>query len=526
MEVRHADVIVIGSGIAGLMVAELLSLNKNVMIITKSKFEHSNSIIAQGGIAAAVSQDDHWQDHLLDTIVAGSYHNHYRLTKLLVQKGPLMIEKLTELGVRFDREEDGNFSLGQEGAHGKRRILHSGGDATGLEIVTRLIERIKNKVTIFENEMAYELLMDNGECIGVSTLNKSGRISLNIAPYTILATGGAGQLYEVTSNCEQVTGDGMALAYRVGARLVDLEFIQFHPTMLVKNNSGIGLVSEAVRGEGARLVTANGNYLMEGKHPLKDLAPRDVVAREIYHSINQGEQIFLDISQIKNFNQRFPTIASLCEKGGIEWQKGLIPVAPGAHFCMGGIETNQFGQTSIEGLYAVGEVARTGVHGANRLASNSLLEGLVFAHEVAQFIGQSHRFFDLKDINIKYEEKNLSKQLPAKKEIQKIMTKLVGIVRTKAGLEEAIDWFDQYKSLLENHSTYMLSKEEKTICNMLTVGRLIATSALIRTESRGGHFREDFPIEQDGWRTKKICCSIHQQQPYVVEEEGKVALGR
>ncbi|WP_078552650.1 L-aspartate oxidase [Bacillus alkalicellulosilyticus] len=509
-----ADVIIIGSGLAGLMAAEILSTHKNVIIITKSNVECSNSSMAQGGIAAAIDKEDSWSDHFFDTIVAGSFHNNEAVTKLLVQKGPEMIEKLIELGVNFDRDNDGNYSLGKEGAHQRRRILHAGGDATGKELVTKLIERVKKHTTIIEHETAIDLLVSNTGCYGVITHTQNEQEKIYLAPHTILATGGAGQLYEVTSNCEQVTGDGMALAYRAGALLADMEFIQFHPTMLVKDGKAYGLVSEAVRGEGARLLTEQGTYLMDGKHEQMDLAPRDVVARAIFEQLSLGKPLFLDISSIPDFQSRFPSVTELCIKAGLEIEDGRIPVAPGAHFMMGGVVTDEQGQTTVPGLYAIGEVARTGVHGANRLASNSLLEGIVFASELASFILSANRLkAPLVVLSNRDELKARDFELPNVYEIQGLMSQFVGIVRNKQGLETALQWVKSYEKAIWNNQEYRLKIDEKTICNMLTVCYFIISAALERTESRGGHFRSDAPQLDSEWLQKSLYWSNRQTNP-------------
>lgn len=515
MKGNVADVIIIGSGIAGLMAAELLSFEKNVIIITKSELDNSNSYLAQGGIAAVSSNDDDWRDHFIDTLIAGAYHNNHEMTRLLVQKGPEMINKLIQLGVKFDRDENGSFILGKEGAHRKRRILHAGGDATGKELVTKLIKRVKEHVRVIEHEMALDLIIQDGQCLGVEAINKENELTRYYAPHTVLATGGAGQLYEVTSNSPVITGDGIAMAFRAGAKIVDMEFVQFHPTMLVKQGKGIGLVSEAVRGEGARLRRKNGNYLMDGIHEMKDLAPRDIVAREIHHALKRGEQLFLDISMIDQFNERFPTITSICSKGGIDFNKGIIPVSPGAHFLMGGVEANKRGETSIPGLYAIGEVARTGVHGANRLASNSLLEGVVFANELAQAILHSTGKGKT-SITVNLESRTpLLINLPTKMEIQQLMSKHVGIVRSEEGLFEALSWFKSYRKYFCKTKYIPASFEENEIVNMLLVGYLITYAAYIRKESRGGHYRSDYPFEQASWLKAVVCCSLNNEEPYV-----------
>ncbi|MGO4887424.1 L-aspartate oxidase [Anaerobacillus sp. MEB173] len=520
MNCRQADIIIIGSGLAGLMVAEMLSPHKNVIVITKSSMKHSNSMMAQGGIAAAVDRDDNWSDHFFDTVVAGGFHNVEEVTKKLVKKGPILIDKLIELGVPFDKNEHGDFALGQEGAHGRRRILHSGGDATGKALVECLLKRVLKKVSIIEYEMAIDLILDdNGNCIGVNTRNTEGISFCNYANHTILATGGVGQLYPITSNDESVNGDGMAMAYRSGAELTDLEFIQFHPTMLAKDGMAYGLVSEAVRGEGAKLITGTGQRLMDDVHELKELAPRDIVAREIHRALERNEQLFLDITSIQDFETHFPTITSLCKSSSVDLVKGLIPIAPGAHFIMGGVCTDQYGQTTVPRLYAVGEVAHTGVHGANRLASNSLLEAIVFANEVAQNI-MSKLDRPLFKKAIKVQKHRLNFELPTIEEIQHMMMTNVGIIRSQESLEKAVDWFSRYKDIVDHNHLLELKIEEKIICNMLTIGYLIATSALLRTESRGGHYRSDYPVTKpDQWYKKQIIRSLNRTEIKRADQE-------
>ncbi|RBW71611.1 L-aspartate oxidase [Bacillus taeanensis] len=504
MKVRQSDVLIIGSGIAGLMVAELLSSHKNVTIITKSKWKHSNSRLAQGGIAAAVTKEDHWLDHFFDTLAAGDEHNSEEMTRLLVKEGLEMVKHLIQIGVPFDRNESGELILAQEGAHRIRRILHAGGDATGHAIVSTLFERVSKHTTIIEEEMVVDLIVENECCQGAWTINSAGEKTFYSSPSVVLAAGGAGGLYPVTSNDASVTGDGFAIAYRAGAKLADLEFVQFHPTMLVCNGQAQGLISEAVRGEGAVLVTESGERLMIGVHEQEDLAPRDVVSRAIFHKIQEGEQVYLDIKDVSNFHERFPTISEMCKKNGIDLQKGLLPVMPGAHFNMGGVSTDQKGRTTLSNLYAVGEVAHTGVHGANRLASNSLLEGIVFAKQAANAIltnGNSRSsstvpsFAALK-----------SNHYPSKKEIQKVMEKYVGIIRTKQGLQPAVQWFESYLKRISARSIYEeVSIDDVTKLNMLTSGWLIASAALRRTESRGGHYRSDYPLkDQLRWHQQTI----------------------
>ncbi|CAH0133363.1 L-aspartate oxidase [Peribacillus sp. Bi96] len=495
-----AEIIVIGSGIAALKTALEASEHKHVILITKSNIRHSNSYLAQGGIAAAISDRDRVSLHKKDTLAAGQRYNKVKAVEKLVEEAPLVIAELIQSGMQFDHDDDGTLMLGMEGAHSERRILHSHGDATGKYIMEHLIACLKNStITVMENTTAVELIIGKDDsCIGVKTLDKAGELVIYHAEQTVLATGGCGSLYHFNSNSQTVSGDGIALAFKVGAKVRDMEFIQFHPTLLFINGKAEGLVSEAVRGDGAILVTERGRPIMEGVHSLKDLAPRHIVAQTIFSYLQRGEKVFLDISMIKDFKKRFPTVSSLCEKSGLDLQFGKIPVAPGNHFLMGGIEVNEWGQTSVPSLYAVGEVACTGVHGANRLASNSLLEGLVFGNSLGHLLAK----LPARSIP---EEKEQSKDschflsLPDFEALQEKLMNEAGIVRNEAGLARLKDFLETFnmEKLLQMEVTELSIKEIKII-NAMIVAWLIAESALTRTESRGGHFRSDYPCEDDG----------------------------
>jgi L-aspartate oxidase len=502
------EVIIVGSGIAALTTAYYLHEHKNVIIFTKRKKEESNSWLAQGGVAAAISAEDHWQCHFHDTIAAGCCHNDEKMVELLVREGPKRIREWIEARLRFDTKEDGSLHFGREGGHGKRRILHAGGDQSGRTIVSFLFEKLAGRVPIIEDEYVMELLVEQGRCIGIKTKNRSGQIAFHYASAVVLAAGGCAGIYAFSSNSKTVTGDGVALAYRAGAKIADMEFIQFHPTMLLADGKAVGLISEAVRGEGAVLVTEDGRKVMESVHPLRDLAPRDIVARAIYTEIQRGHRVYLDVSMIAHFRERFPTIAKLCQSYGIDIDKGRIPIVPGAHFLMGGIHVNDRGQTSIEGLYAVGEVACTGVHGANRLASNSLLEGMVFGERAAKAIQNetaSFTPFRQKGHHALADEKRDANGLPDISEIQTIMSTYVGIVRDEQGLQYAKKWFEQFPlSYFANSSLDHFSIHEIAIIHMLLTGWLVTTSALQRTESRGGHYRSDYPFERKQWERRRI----------------------
>jgi L-aspartate oxidase len=506
MEVKTADVVIIGAGIAGLVTALQLANDKKVIVIAKGELNECNSSLAQGGIAAVTTKEDNVTSHFIDTITAGDFHNEEELTKKLVALGKDAIQSLQKLGVSFDVTETGELSLCKEGAHSHPRILHAGGDATGREIMTKLRQEVKANITVIEHEMAMDLIISQDQCIGVWTKDKQENKKCYYAAVTVLASGGIGQLYEVTSNANGATGDGIAMAYRAGAQLADMEFVQFHPTMLIKDGKGKGLVSEAVRGEGATLVNQQHKEIMKDIHPLKDLAPRDVVAREIFFSKQRGDSVYLKINEVANFKARFPTITALCEDSKIDLSSGVLPVVPGAHFMMGGIKATEKGTTSIPRLYAVGEVACTGVHGANRLASNSLLEAVVFAKLASTAIRKEE------PLNIKKRDSSsivlTNFPLPNEQELREVMTNDVGIVRNEGSLLKAIRWFESY--VKPNHFSCVLDLpiEKMTILNMLTVGWLITTSALQREESRGAHYRSDFKEKDNiNWFKRQIVRS-------------------
>ncbi len=485
------DIVIIGSGIGALSVAGTLCKNgKKVTILTKGLKKLSNSSLAQGGISVALSEKDNYKMHYDDTMEAGCYHNNPEAVMTLVSKAPAIIKDFINAGMKFDTDEQGNLLFGKEGAHHISRIIHAGGDQTGLKVVEKLLSDLNENVTITENEMVLELRVKDNECGGVITRDADGNINRYEANYTILATGGIGQLYPCTSNDITITGDGLAMAYRAGCKLSNLEFVQFHPTMLSINGKAMGLVSEAVRGDGGILINQDGVKIMENEHPLKDLAPRDVVSRVVYDHFLKGESIYLDISSIHNFKERFPAVSENCESNGIDLSKNLIPVQPGAHFHMGGVTASPEGITSVKGLFAVGEVACTGVHGANRLASNSLLEGIVFGKLVADNILKTKRTAASFDDTL---SECLLKDLPTKKEIQDKMMEFIGIVRYKNRISEIIDWFKSYmpdnqEKPFGKINISKASNSEIEIYNMLTAGYLIAKAALNRSKSLGAHY--------------------------------------
>lgn len=484
------DIVIIGSGIGALSVAgQLCRAGRKVTVVTKGLEKSCNSSLAQGGISVALSKEDDYHLHFKDTMAAGCYENDEDAVMTLVSKAPDVIREFIDTGMEFDRDENGNLQFGREAAHSLNRVIHAGGDRTGLLVVEQLLRNINENVTIMRNEMALDLCVCDGVCNGVITRDLDGNLKRYKANYTILATGGIGQLYPSTSNDTTITGDGMAMAYRAGCVLKNLEFIQFHPTMLTIDGNAYGLVSEAVRGDGGILINEKGEKIMENAHPLKDLAPRDVVAREVYAHYLKGEKIYLDISAIHDFKERFPTVTEICESHGVNLAENLIPVGPGAHFHMGGVQATTNGITNIEGLYAVGEVACTGVHGANRLASNSLLEGIVFGKLLAEYILNNERIAP--DFEYVLSKHTVDK-LPTKAEIQRKMMDFVGIVRHKSQIGEIIEWFNDF--MPEGCDDFMPLDPEKTtneqleVYNMLTAGYLIAKAAIQRKDSIGAHF--------------------------------------
>ncbi|WP_235864001.1 L-aspartate oxidase [Sutcliffiella halmapala] len=514
MSQKHSDVIVVGSGLSALLTANYLSKHMNVMVFTKSNKYENNSFLAQGGVAGAIAVTDTWQQHFDDTLVAGCEHNDRLSVELLTKLGPALLQELIDSGMRFDQDRNGNLSLGMEGAHSERRILHAGGDQTGKQLMLWLHSQISKSVTILEQETVTSLLVDNSRCYGVNTLRINGERKEYHASHIIFATGGAGALYSYTSNNESVTGMALALAYRAGAILTDLEFMQFHPTMLRVGNQIAGLISEAVRGEGAFLINNEGTRIMSGIHPQGDLAPRDIVSRAIFHEMEQGRQVFLNIENVPQFKERFPSITKMCLDNGIFIDKKLLPVVPGAHFFMGGIQTDIHGETSIAGLYAVGEVACNGVHGANRLASNSLLEAIVFSRKLAEHLLTKrieNNVMPKKKLKEFFSHRKEMITLPTKVEIQSKMMKYAGIVRHEKGLRELIAWVGAYKCYWDelDEIEVWLSLEEIELVYMLQISYLIATSALTRVESRGAHYRSDFPCLNDEWRQKRI---YHQEK--------------
>lgn len=523
MKYSKYSAVVIGSGIAGLYSAlkleQQLNLPDGILLITKSELGESNSYYAQGGMVAVLksNKNDSVSSHVADTIKAGAGLSELNTIKFISENSDKVVKDLLTFGVEFDRDENGNFTLTKEAAHSVNRILHSGGDATGREMEIALCHTLQNhkNIKVYENSLAVDLLVENNTCDGVVIFHeKNSEYETVYCKTLILATGGLGQLYKYTTNPVGATGDGFALAYNVGAELQDMEFVQFHPTALAfddKKNHNRFLISEAVRGEGAKLCNKDRVQFMYKYDERKELAPRDIVARSIFQEMKATNttNVYLDTSDIPKDKliKRFPTIANKCLDNGIDITKDLIPVAPAAHYFMGGVKTNLKGETSIKGLYAIGEVSSTGLHGGNRLASNSLLECVVCAYEVAEFLRNSDLSFDIPKnekfdkIISKYEIPNVENKIDVqnlKSKLKDLMWNNVGIYRNEKSLNDAINGLNKLEKEFPKQDKY-LSKEEYEFKNMLISARLIIKSAIRRKESRGAHYRTDY------LETNEVC---------------------
>ena len=503
------DTIVVGSGLAGLTAAYHASKKGSVAIITKSQLDISNSYYAQGGIAAVTATEDSFESHIQDTLTAGRGLCDLDVVQILVTEGQQCVRELITLGMEFDKE-NGEFVLGLEGGHSHRRILHAGGDATGKGLTLFMLKRVQEQknIAVFEYTTVVELLTQNSTCIGVQALDfTTGQNLIFQSTSTIIATGGLSRIYDRSTNPHTATGDGIALAYHAGAKLSDIEFIQFHPSALYIPGEEAFLISEAVRGEGAWLFTPDGIRFMPPLHPLAELAPRDVVAHAIYNQmqIHQSDFVYLSLKHLNPevIKRRFSTIYHTLLKYNIDLTSDLLPIAPAAHYMVGGIQTDLHGETNIKGLFACGEVASTGVMGANRLASNSLLECLVFGKRAAEKANSMQRKpVDLPvitEIHVNQENENLF--LETKNHLASLMSKKAGIVRSAEKLQQALNELQEISRIIPDtiqEYNYLKIKQTIDICS------LICTSALIREESRGGHIREDFPGESNRFRAHLI----------------------
>ncbi|HKA17984.1 MAG TPA: L-aspartate oxidase [Blastocatellia bacterium] len=507
------DYIIIGSGIAGLFTALLASKHGSVLLLTKAALEESNTRYAQGGIAAAISSSDSPHIHFEDTIAAGAGLCDERAVEVLTSEAPGRIRDLLSLNVPFDRK-DGELALGLEGAHRVRRVLHAGGDATGFHIERTLCRALAEAgVEIVEGCFVTRILVEHGRAVGVATIQgqspeaPESRTTSYRGYRIVLASGGAGQLFSHTTNPAVATGDGLALAYRAGAELTDIEFYQFHPTALAIPGQPAFLLSEALRGEGAYLRNSEGVRFMRQIHPQAELAPRDVVSRAISAEMTRSgaTHVFLDLTHLSSemIKSRFPTIYSYCKNAGLDMTVDALPVAPAAHYLMGGVRTNLWGETNVPGLYACGEAACTGVHGANRLASNSLLEGLVFGARIVERTTSAtspYSSFNPNSIKIHDTEEfpsfEVATQRPSLEDLQALMWNQVGLVRDERGLGAARNTLSAWQASLQKPRT----PAEFELSNMILIGRLMAIAARKRCESRGGHFRSDFPVPDPNWQ--------------------------
>ena len=509
------DVLVIGAGIAGLRAALEVQPPLDVLVVTKDKVQQSNSAYAQGGIAGVLSPEDRFENHVEDTLTAGGGLCHRDVVEMVVREAPAQINELVRWGTHFD-EEEGHLALTREGGHSHRRIVHALGDATGHEVMRAMIAKAQEtpNVTIWDDTFTLDLLTHAGRCVG-AVVARPGQGKLLIwAKQTVLASGGTGMVYRETTNPPVATGDGMAAAYRAGAELRDMEFMQFHPTVLYVAGSGRFLISEAVRGEGAYLRDKHLHRFMVDVDPRAELAPRDIVAQAIVRCMERTRHpnVYLDLRHLDPglVRRRFPGIDRVCQSFGLDITTDLIPIRPGAHYMIGGVTVDLNGRTSVPGLWAAGEVTSSGLHGANRLASNSLVEGLVFgtlcgrgaaatAGEIAdrwtalplasRLEPQTGEELDVTDIT---------------NSLRSLMVRHMGVIRDKNGLEEAAGDVAFW-------CRYALSREFAAragweLQNMLTIARLMIHAARERAESRGVHFRSDFPRRDDEHWLRHIVC--------------------
>ncbi len=541
MKYSKYSVIIIGSGIAGLYAAlklsEIINLIDGILIITKSELSESNSRYAQGGIVGVLkdNKEDSIELHVKDTLKAGAGLCEFDTVKFISENSQSIIDDLINYGVDFDRNENNELKLTMEGAHSINRILHAGGDATGYNIEKVLVKKVKENpnIQVYEKTFACELLLNKDNiCRGVITYNEElNEYETIYAASTVLATGGAGQVYKYTTNPEVATGDGFALAYKANAIMQDMEFMQFHPTALkLPNCENMFLISEAVRGEGAKLVDLDGNTFMEKYDDRLELAPRDIVTRAIFNEMNKLKYncMYLNATMIdKNiFCQRFPNIYKMCSNNNIDISKDFIPIAPAAHYTMGGIKTTIEGQTSIKNLYAIGETSSTGLHGANRLASNSLLECAICASELANYLSfANHQTSNIIDETIidtikKYDFDSDSLDadydldpISLKHSLKNIMWEYVGILRDENNLHIALNKVKEIESIFNNkYKCPTINHYE--LRNLILVAKMIIISSIKRKESRGAHFRIDYPtplnIAKHNTINKKETLSYEQ----------------
>ncbi|HEY5201140.1 MAG TPA: L-aspartate oxidase [Acidothermaceae bacterium] len=530
--IARADIVVVGSGIAGLTTALKARRAGTVLLVTKTELDAGSTRWAQGGIAAALGPGDSPADHLTDTLVAGAGLCDEEAVRVLVTEGPDLVRELVELGTRFDRDNAGDLALTREGGHLRRRIAHRG-DATGAEIERALIAAVKatEGIEIIEHALVIDLLKTvDGRACGV-TLHVIGAgrrdgVGAALGRAVVLATGGLGQVFASTTNPPVATGDGVALALRAGADVTDMEFVQFHPTVLWLGPGAAGqqpLISEALRGEGAVLIDVLGRRFMVGQHPLAELAPRYVVAQAIVRQLREtgADHVLLDARGVPDLAERFPTITASCRANGIDPVTTPIPVVPGAHHASGGVRTDLFGRTNVPGLYACGEVACTGVHGANRLASNSLLEGLVFAARIADELARSlppagEPAIDKRDAGL----------LPSSAlvGVQAAMTAGAGVLRNADSLAAAAESLARIGAQADIGEVVEPCVEAWEATNLHTVANALVAGALLRVETRGCHWREDYPETSPAWRGHLVTSLLDGGVPETVFEAAPVVV--
>jgi L-aspartate oxidase len=516
------DVLIIGAGIAGLRAALEVPAGLNVVVVTKDSIQQSNSAYAQGGIAGVLSPEDRFENHIEDTLTAGAGLCDRAVVELVVREAPQQIADLVQWGTHFD-EEDGQLALTREGGHSHRRIVHALGDATGFEVMRAIIARARQTphLTIWDDTFTLDLLTHGGACVGALVARPAQGKLLIWAKQIILASGGCGMVYRETTNPPVATGDGMAAAYRAGAELRDMEFMQFHPTVLYVAGTSRFLISEAVRGEGAYLRDRSSHRFMPDVDPRAELAPRDVVAQAIVRTMERTRHpnVYLDLSHLVPalVRRRFPGIDKVCRGLGLDITRDLIPIRPGAHYMIGGVTVDLQGRTTLPGLWAAGEVTSSGLHGANRLASNSLLEGLVFGalcgRGAAAAATSMPDTFTALPLHGRFEPDKDGELDVADitNSLRSLMVRNMGVVRDRAGLEEARQGVDFW-------CRYVLAREFADragweLQNLLTIARLMIGSALDREESRGVHFRNDFPQRDDKNWQKHLFCHTASSGP-------------